>query len=128
MKNQKFQTRTEDERRRKLGAALRQFTGDRLTEEQRRLIGCAIGCHSQYVLQVLEDPGAFCLRVNPQNSMDGQKIFHTIFGDLENLEEPAAVLVRRVIPQGRPCTVYIYLPQKKEEERDDARKETATET
>lgn len=126
MKNQEFQTQTEDECRRKLEAALRQLTDDRLTEEQRRLVGRAIGWRRQYSIQVMEEPGAFCLQVNPKNGMDGQMVFHTIYGDLEDLGQAAAVLVCRTTPQGRLCTVYIYLPRKKEEERDDPRKETPT--
>lgn len=128
MKNQVFQAQTEDECRRKLDTALRQFTRDRLTEAQRRLVVQAVGWRHQYSLQVLEDPGAFCMKVNPKNSMDGLLAFHTIFGDLEDLDQAAAVMVRRLMPQGRPCTVYIYLPRKKKEDRDDARKEETTGT
>ncbi len=127
MKNQAFQTQTEAECRKKLDAALRQLTGDRLTEEQRRLVWQAVGWHRQYTLQILENPGTFCREVNPKNGLDGLTVYHTIFGDLEELGQEAAVLVCRQTSPGRPRTVYIYLPKKKEEDRDDARKEETTE-
>ena len=127
MKNQAFQEQTEEVCRRKLDAALRQLTGDRLTEEQRSLVGQAVGWHRQYSLQVLEDPGAFCREVNPKNGMDGLTVYHSIFGDLEELGQEAAVLVRRLASPGRHRTVYIYLPKKnEEEERNDARKKETT--
>ena len=126
MKNQVFQAQTEDMCRKKLDTALRRITADRLTEEQRQLIEKAVGPRRQNCLRILEDPGAFCLRVNPKNGMDGQSVFSTIFGDLEELEKEAAVLVRGLTPQDQPCVVYIYLPRKKRRKWDDSRKEETT--
>ena len=128
MKNQVFQAQTEEECRRKLDTALRQLTGDRLTEAQRHLVVQAVGWRQQYCLQVENDPGIFCMKVNPKNGRDGLLAFHTIFGDLEDLEQAAAVLTRRLVPQGQLCAVYIYLPRNKEEKRDDTRKEETTGT
>lgn len=118
MKNKGFQAQTEAECRKKLDATLRQLTDNRLTEEQRRMVGEAVGWRRQYSLQVLEDPGAFCLEVNPKNGLDGLTVYHTIFGDLEDLEQVAAVLVRRLASQGR--TVYIYLPSLPKEKGGEA--------
>lgn len=126
MKNQGFQAQTLEECRRKLDTTLRQLTDDRLTEEQRRMVGKVIGWQRQYSFQVLDDPGAFCLKVNPKNSLDGLTVYNTIFGDLEDLEQGAAVLVRRLGSPGLACTVYIYLPREKGGERDDSRKEETT--
>lgn len=128
MKNQVFQAQTESECHKKLDAALRQLTDDRLTKEQRRIVGETVGWRRQYSLQILDDPGAFCLVVNPKNGIDGLTVYHTIFGDLEDLEQAAAVLVRRLASPGRHRTVYIYLPKRnEEEERNDARKKETTE-
>lgn len=126
MRNQVFQAQTESECHKKLDAALRQLTGDRLTEDQRRMVGETVGWRRQYSLQILDDPGAFCLVVNPKNGIDGLTVYHTIFGDLEDLEQAAAVLVYRPVSPDRVRTVYIYLPRGKGGERDDSRKEETT--
>lgn len=122
MRNQEFQAQTESECHKKLDAALRQLTDDRLTEGQRRMVGETVGCRRQYSLQILDDPEAFCLEVNPKNGIDGLTVYHTIFGNLEDLEQAAAVLVYRPASPDRARTVYIYLPRKKGGERDDSRK------
>lgn len=128
MKNRVFQARSETDNRRKLDVTLRKLTDDRLTVEQRGQIGRELVEGRQYAFQICQDPGVFCREVNPKNARDGQTIIRTLFGDLEYLSEmPAAILVRRLSPEERSSTVYIYLPTKKEERRDVPRKEETAE-
>ena len=54
MKNQLFLAAEDAVNQRKLDVTLRQFTADRLTEEQRWLIESAIGYQRQCYLQVCQ--------------------------------------------------------------------------
>lgn len=128
MKNWVFRARSEADNRRKLDVTLRKLTGDRLTVEQRGQIGRGLSAGRQYAFHICQDPGAFCREADPKNARDGQTIIRTLLGDLEYLSEmPAAILVRRLAPEDRSNTVYIYLPTTKEERHNVPRKEKTAE-
>lgn len=124
LKNKVFQTQTEAENRRKLEIVLRSLTNDQLTAHQRRLIAHAIGCRRQYSFQLCQK-----LNLLPSTMDTGEEpvAAHWIFGNaMGRKKQPAAVLVQRPALGKETDTVYIYLPEKKEERGDDARKkETA---
>lgn len=109
MKNDLFKAKTAFEKRKKLDVVLRQMTGDRLTESERRVIGKAVGHCRQYRLTLCRSPDILYHCIAPD---DG--VFHTrtIFGDLnKHPESPSAVLVQ----WSDMYSVYIYLPAEKEE-------------
>lgn len=119
LRNQAFQAQTEAENRKKLEIVLRQLTGDQLTPEQRWQIAQAVGCRRQYRFRLCQGPDI------PLNTADGhQMAAHLIFGDAKGESPgPAAVLVRCSTPGAESNTVYIYLPEEKEEQWDEIRKE-----
>lgn len=98
---------------------MRQLTGEHLTPEQRWQIAQAVGCRRQYRLQLCQGADF------PIDTADGRQMAaHLIFGDVTGENPgPAAVLVRCTTPGAESNTVYIYLPEEKEEQWDDARKE-----
>ena len=121
MKNRAFQVQSEVENQRKLEVVLRQLSGDRLTGEQRRLIGEAIGFCRQYSFRLCRPPS---LPTISSQQTGGYTAVRTIFGNLEGrTDEPAAALVRCSAQGEEQNTVYIYLPVEKEEQRDEPRKE-----
>lgn len=123
LRNQVFQTQTETGKRRKLEIVLRSLTGDQLTAHQRRLIACAIGCCQQYRFQLCQKPNFL---IGPADAGDGQAVIHRIFGSAKGGEnQPAAVLVRCPARGSEANTVYIYLPEKEEKQRNDIRKKEA---
>lgn len=121
LQNQAFQAQTEAENRKKLEIVLRQLTGDQLTPEQRWQIAQAVGCRRQYRFQLCQGPDTLL-----DTAEGSQMAAHLIFGDTRGESPgPAAVLVRCSTPGAESNTVYIYLPEEKEEQWDDARKEKA---
>lgn len=115
MKNQVFQAQTESENQRKLEVVLRQLTDDRLTSEQRRLIGEAVGFRRQYSFRLCRSPNLPPIPLQQRGSS-----VHPIFGNLKGrAKEPAAALVRCSAQGKEQNTVYIYLPVEKEEPRDE---------
>ena len=119
MRNQEFQAQTKAQSRKKLEIVLRQLTGDQLTPEQRWPIAQAVGCRRQYRFRLCQGPDI------PLDTADGRQVVaHLIFGDAKGESPgPAAVLVRCSTPGAESNTVYIYLPEEKEEQWDDIRKE-----
>ena len=121
LRNRAFQAQTEAENRKKLEIVLRQLTGDQLTPEQRWQIAQAIGCRQQYRFRLCQGSDI------PLDTPDGRQMAaHLIFGDAKGESPgPVAVLVQCSTPGAGTNTVYIYLPEEKEEQWDDARKEKA---
>ena len=119
LRNRAFQAQTKAENRKKLEIVLRQLTGDQLTPEQRWQIAQAVGCRQQYRFRLCQGPDI------PLDTADGRQVAaHLIFGDAKGESPgPAAVLVRCSTPGAESNTVYIYLPEEKEEQWDDIRKE-----
>ncbi len=123
LKNQVFQAQSETDVRKKLDVVLQQIAGDRLTEKQRSQIAAAVGCRRQYRFQLCQTPG---LPREAKEAADGQAVIRPIFGDLRGLARgPTAVLVRGCVLGEEENIVYLYLPRKKEEPRDESRKEEA---
>ena len=124
LRNKAFQAQTEAENRRKLDIVLRSLTNDQLTVRQRHLIAYSIGCRRQYSFQLCQKPDFL---PNAADTDVEQTVIRQFFGNAKGgKKRPAAVLVQRPVQDETANTVYIYLPEKKEEQRDDARKkETA---
>lgn len=117
MKNQSFQMAKEQENCRKLDVALRRFTNDKLTEEQRSLIRSVLGWRSQHSIQVFRTAEEF-RRAAKAGPADAR--VRMLFGGLETgMDTPAAALVCAADPRKLSNAIYIYLPIETEEERDD---------
>lgn len=113
LKNQSFVAAKAMKNSRKLDATLRQFTNDRLTEEQRLLIHAALKRRPQHSLQVYQTVEEFCQVVKERA---GNADIQTLFGCPEtHMDKPAAVLIRRSSKNRPSNAVYIYLPTETEE-------------
>ena len=112
MKNQLFLAAEEAVNQRKLDVTLRQFSGDRLTEEQRQLIETAVGYDRQCCLIVCPSAQKFCQTVALQEADPKRTKLQMLYGALESLPETAAAaLVYRYRPAlGMSSTVYLYIP------------------
>lgn len=112
MKNQLFLAAEDAVNQRKLDVTLRQFTADRLTEEQRWLIESAIGYQRQCYLQVCQTEQKIRQVIALQKTDPKRTVVRVLFGGLESLPEcSAAVLVYRRQPHGVSNTVYLYIPK-----------------
>ena len=121
LQNQTFLAQTETENRKKLEIVLRQLAGGRLTARQRQMIAQAVGCYRQYSFALCRTADAFMAIAAP---CGGQTVTRRIFGDVAaEPGTPVALLVQQSTQGGESHTVYIYLPEEKEEQGDDTRKE-----
>lgn len=121
LRNQAFQAQTEAENRKKLEVVLRQLTGNQLTPQQRQLIVQALGGQQQYRFRLCQRSD---IPLNTTDQDGSQMAFHLIFGNSKGERPgPAAVRVWCSTPGAESNTVYIYLPEEKEEPRDDTRQE-----
>lgn len=124
LRNKAFQSQTNAENLRKLDVVLRSLTNNRLTARQRRLIAYAIGGRRQYSFRLCQRPDAL---PNTTDTAAGQTVIRRIFGTVNGGDnQPAAVLIRHPGQDGTASTVYIYLPEEKEEYGDDTREEETT--
>ncbi len=118
MKNRTFQAAKLRKNCRKLDVALRQFTGDRLTEEQRSLISSTLGPRSQYWIQVYRTADGLRRALNRHaNTADIQ----LLFGGLETQTSAPAALIARSGSGRTAKVVYIYLPTEMEGNWDGSR-------
>lgn len=112
MKNQLFLAAEDAVNRRKLDVTLRQFTADRLTEEQRQLIESAVGYQRQCYLQVCQTEQKLRQVMTLQKADPKRTAVQVLFGGLESLPEcSTAVLVYRRQPQGVSNTVYLFIAE-----------------
>lgn len=112
MKNQLFLAAEDAVNQRKLDVTLRQFTADRLTEEQRQLIESAVGYQRQCYLQVCQTEQKFRQIMALRETNPKRTAVQVLFGGLELLPEcSAAALVYQRLPQGVSNTVYLYIPK-----------------
>lgn len=111
MKNQIFIAAEDAVNRRKLDVTLRQFTADRLTEEQRQIIETAVGYQRQCCISVCPTVQKFRQVMALQETDPKRTSMLMLFGSPESLpEEPAAALIyRRRFPE-ISNTVYLYIP------------------
>ena len=111
MKNQLFLAAEEAVNQRKLDIMLRQFTADRLSEEQRQLIETAVGYQRQCYIVICPTAQKFRQAAALQEAAPGRTAVLMLFGSLETLPEcPAAALVYRRRFQETTNTVYLYIP------------------
>lgn len=119
MKNRTFRTAKGRKNCRKLDVALRQFTRDRLTEEQRALIGSALSPRSQYWIQVYQTADAFRRALAGHT---GAVDVQLLFGCPEaQADVPAAALIARNRSKRAANAVCIYLPTETEGNWDGSR-------
>lgn len=111
MKNQLFLAAEEAVNQRKLDVTLRQFTADRLSEEQRQIIETAVGYQRQCYIVICPTAQKFRQAAALQEAAPGRTAVLMLFGSLETLPEcPAAALVYRRRFQETTNTVYLYIP------------------
>lgn len=111
MKNQLFLAAEEAVNQKKLDVTLRQFTADRLSEEQRQLIETAVGYQRQCCITVCPTEQKFRQAAALQEADPMRTAVQMLYGSLETLpESPAAVLIyHRRFPE-TSNTVYLYIP------------------
>ena len=111
MKNQLFIAAEDAVNRRKLDVTLRQFTADRLTEEQRQIIETAVGYQRQCCISVCPTVQKFRQVMSLQETDPKRTSMLMLFGSPESLPgEPAAALIyRRRFPE-TSNTGYLYIP------------------
>lgn len=113
MKNQAFARQNQMDQNKKLRVVLRQLTADRLTAEQRLSIEQALGFQHQHYLQSYDSPQELSRAISRDSVHCKCVSSKTLFGGLS--DPPMARLIRRIGSRGPESTVYIYLPDQKEE-------------
>lgn len=130
MKNRSFILKTDKEREKKLIAALRRRTGDRLTPEQLRQLALSVQPGRQYAVTLHSDPESFCgamvLVKSEEDNDTGTVVFgHALFGfatetgyseaRLFALGAPACAIIgrNRLACSGRETQhqIHIYIPE-----------------